>query len=127
MRTKQQSIEELDVMLSRKFGWDDDEALPMNKLTYQRVKNWINNNISSDIISPRVSLCPDGSVDLDWYKDDYSLLLNIENKKSLEIHYYGCKWLERGTAKNTEKVESILLDKETDEKLINFLKKNFKL
>lgn len=124
MRTKEESFEELNEMLLREEDWDDEGALALNQLTYERAYCWIENHITNNMISPRVSLGRDGSIDLDWSKNDYCLLLNISNQENLEIHYYGCKWLEKGTPKNEDIIKNVLNDKEIDDRLKKWLNKN---
>lgn len=77
-------------LLDLKKSWDDEGAEPANLKAYCRSLEFliILLNKSDKIISPDISLCPDGTIDITFTSEKYNLLINVR-EKSMAWYGYG--------------------------------------
>ncbi len=74
--------------------WDDDGAEAIAAETVQRAASMLRVVARqlglnyTELPVPRISPCPDGSLDLYWKGDDYQLLINVKPGKA-ECDYFG--------------------------------------
>jgi hypothetical protein len=83
-------------ILELENDWDDNGALASKDYIYYRSIEilvryaqsvFVNHQLVID--NPEINLCRDGSIDLEWRKKGLMLLINIQNKENIDIHYYG--------------------------------------
>lgn len=89
-------IKKSEYILGLKDGWADDEGVSCSSTTYNNTiellisyAQKVLEDYRVTIKSPEINLCKDGSIDLEWRKDDLILLINILNNSKIDIHYYG--------------------------------------
>jgi hypothetical protein len=84
------------IYLSYKEDWDDENALGCDPDVYLNTikllvtyANYIYNISTIEIKVPEINFARDGSFDLEWRCEKRMLLMNILNKKDLDVHFYG--------------------------------------
>ena len=83
-------------ILNYQFNWDDDGALPVNPLIFDRVTRFLETyadriyhlyNVM--LITPEIVPVNDGSIDLEWTLENSSFLINFKNTNEEIAFYYG--------------------------------------
>lgn len=89
-------IQESYILLNLKDDWDDDGAVKVNELTFNRAiefliiySKYVLEIFDTRIKAPVISAGRDGSIDLSWTTDNVELLITTLNTQNFNIHYYG--------------------------------------
>lgn len=92
----QEAIFNSKYLLNIEDGWDEEGALSCNKITYNRAIELLiqySMNVFSTynivIDAPEINLTKNGSIDLEWRNENYILLMNVQNSRRIDVHYYG--------------------------------------
>ncbi len=86
-----QEIQESFRILTYEESWDDEGASSFEDATFIRAMSFIYsllNYTSSNIETPEINPCIDGSIDFSWRTEDKSVLL--VNVRRFDMSYYGC-------------------------------------
>lgn len=96
LRALYYEIEKSKYILNLEDGWDDDGAISYKKETWIKAilflcdyAQSIYNNLNTIISIPKIYHGPDGSIDLLWENNDFSLLLNIPDADNNLATFYG--------------------------------------
>ncbi len=104
-------------LLKREKGWDDEGAEPVNHRAYSRALElilWLSNRIEN-LECPWISLCPDGTIDLEFRNGkEFRLLINVT---ATRISLYGDNY------KNDD-IVNLAFDNIPNEDLLTWTKRN---
>jgi hypothetical protein len=83
-------------ILDYKYNWDDNGAIPVNPLIFDRATNFLRDyadsifNICNKVLrTPDINPVNDGSVDLEWNFENSYFLINFKNTPEEIAFYYG--------------------------------------
>ncbi len=86
----------VDYISSLKPNWDGDGSIPYERITLDRMKSFVFNlrkklfyRFNVSLIFPYIMPGPEGSIDIHWKNDRYTLLINIPNNNNEEITIAG--------------------------------------
>ncbi len=89
-------INESKSLLSLGENWDDEGALAIPKIVWERAMDFLKNysqyitqKKTINIQAPQINPCRDGSIDLSWRTPKARMLINFKNDDSGLAHYYG--------------------------------------
>lgn len=111
-------------LLHLKDDWDDDGAITINALTFNRAiqilviyaENVLNVHDVA-IKSPFISAGRDGSIDLDWKSANSEMLITILNTVDQNLHYYG------DNGDNNTVIKGVLNNMKINEDLSHWMRK----
>jgi len=90
------AIEASASMLDLEPDWDGDDARRIAPETFKRMKEFLldvegsaSREYERPVLSPRISPCPDGSIDCHWKCHHFELLLNVPEGLENDITCYG--------------------------------------
>jgi hypothetical protein len=91
-----QKIKDSRYILNYEYNWDDNGALPINPIIFDRAARFLESYTEriydvcdKILISPEIVPVGDGSIDLEWTLENSSFLINFKNTKEEIAFYYG--------------------------------------
>jgi hypothetical protein len=104
--------------------WDEEGAVRIQERTWSKAVNLLRRAASSlyetsrqRLPVPRINACADGSVDLYWKTDQFTLLINVKKEDGVGSDFYG----ERSA--NAQDIRGPLNVDEPDFEFLNWLVK----
>lgn len=88
-------LSQAESILSLPDDWDGEGALPVARAAWDRAVALLDKSIRVPVRRglilplPAIDPGPNGSIDLEWYKDDQCLLINVPSSMSDPVTYYG--------------------------------------
>jgi len=89
-------ISEARKILDYGYNWDDNGALPINPLIFNRASRFLETYAdriydvcNKVLITPEIAPVSDGSIDLEWTLVNSSFLINFKNTYEEIAFYYG--------------------------------------
>jgi hypothetical protein len=90
------TIESSKEILDLKYNWDDNGAIPINPVIFERVKHFLESyaeriyEVCGKILKmPDIVPVKDGSIDLEWNLENSNFLINFKNTTEEIAFYYG--------------------------------------
>lgn len=89
-------IRRSQAMLALPENWDDSDARPIQRSTWdraitclRRLVSYCSGGIGGAVPVPVISPCADGSIDIFWRRTEFQLLVNIPSDPTHSSEFYG--------------------------------------
>jgi len=107
-------IEQSRYILTLEEGWDEEDALPVNKAIWENATSflrayakYINQHYDFSFELPEINPLRDGSIDLEWRTSKGRLLINFNEKNPHEASFYGDRYADEDSIKGNVDVKEV--------------------
>ncbi|SHN33299.1 hypothetical protein [Chitinophaga sp. CF418] len=107
-------IEQSKYILNLKEGWDEEDALPIDKTIWENATsflrtyvNYIDQHYRIPFELPEINPLRDGSMDLEWRTAKGRLLINFNNRNPQKASFYGDRYANEDSIKGNVDIKEV--------------------
>jgi hypothetical protein len=107
-------IEQSKYILTLKEGWDEEDALPIDKAIWENATSflsayvkYVHQHCGVPLELPEINPVRDGSIDLEWRTSRGRLLINFNKKNPQEASFYGDRYADEDSIKGNVGIKEV--------------------